>query len=299
VWRGDYYFNITGLEYQLGMSSSPCFECSGMGRRSLLVATLGAVIACGLSIRLEEGENFQTQPEDEWPEEGDEAPSPYILFGPHGYQTFPHSRCQEVPTVSVDMSELQGDWWLQEYINSHDGKPIGPNLPYLCPESRLSISPGSESMNASSISYEWPVTFVDTVEWVQHPEKTGVFFHEENVFSLWTMKIMDFDATKHMVVFLCIDYTIWPGWNHRGVYVYSREAEFKDKVPRKLSDRARRRMKMVFDRRVNTTICDPEEWLPLARPRWHPHKQINPALMRAPVHPYISRSHRRNLKVLD
>ena len=57
--------------------------------------------------------------------EGDEAPSPYILFGPHGYQTFPHSRCQEVPTVSVDMSELQGDWWLQEYINSHDGKPIG------------------------------------------------------------------------------------------------------------------------------------------------------------------------------
>ena len=54
----------------------------------------------------------------------------------------------------------------------------------------------------------------------------------------------------------------------------------QDKVPRKLSDRARRRMKMIFDRRVNTTICDPEEWLPLARPRWHPHKQINPALMR-------------------
>ena len=22
--------------------------------------------------------------------------SPYILYGPHGYQTFPHSRCQEV-----------------------------------------------------------------------------------------------------------------------------------------------------------------------------------------------------------
>ena len=71
----------------------------------------------------------------------------------------------------------------------------GPNQPYLCPESRLSISPGTGSMNASAISYEWPVTFIDTVEWVQHPEKTGVFFHEENIFSLWTMKIMDFDAT--------------------------------------------------------------------------------------------------------
>ena len=92
----------------------------------------------------------------------------------------------------------------------------------------------------------------------------------------------------------------------------------QDKIPRKLSDKAHRRMKMVFDRRVNTTICDPEEWLPWARPRWHPHKAINPALIRwhapapspghhpwhdecfrAPVHPYISRSHRRNLKVLD
>ena len=30
-----------------------------------------------------------------------------------------------------------------------------------------------------------------------------------------------------MVVFLCIDYTIWPGWNHRGVYLYSRERDFK------------------------------------------------------------------------
>ena len=78
--------------------------------------------------------------------------------------------------------------------NDDDGDP-GPNQPYLCPESRLSISPGTGSMNASAISYEWPVTFLDTVEWVQHPEKTGVFFHEENIFSLWTMKIMDFDAT--------------------------------------------------------------------------------------------------------
>ena len=79
-------------------------------------------------------------------------------------------------------------------VSDDDGDP-GPNQPYLCPESRLSISPGTGSMNASAISYEWPVTFLDTVEWVQHPEKTGVFFHEENIFSLWTMKIMDFDAT--------------------------------------------------------------------------------------------------------
>ena len=91
-------------------------------------------------------------------QEGQEAPSPYILYGPHGYQTYPHSRleeslhnchelwltvlyctelyctvrfctalyrCQEVPTVDVEINELQGDWWLQEYVNSHDGKPIG------------------------------------------------------------------------------------------------------------------------------------------------------------------------------
>jgi len=271
---------------------------------SLAEAILIVCVASVGSIRLEEGENFKDQPETEWPQQQQEAedvPSPYILYGPHGYQTYPHSRCQEVPTVDVNINEIQGDWWLQEYVNSHDGKPIGPNQPYLCPESRMTVKPnsGGKSINASSISYEWPRTFVDTVEWVQHPEKSGVFFHEENIFSLWTMKIMDFSAQKHMVVFLCIDYTIWPGWNHRGVYLYSREPEFKDKIPRKLSDRAHRRMKMVYDRRVNTTSCNPDDWLQYARPRWHPHKQINPALIRAPVHPYISRSHRRNLKVLD
>jgi len=269
----------------------------------ILLSTVALALAWGwvVTIRLEEGEDFRTQPDDEWPQQGEEAPSPYILYGPHGYQTYPHSRCQEVPTVNVDINEIQGDWFLQEYVNSHDGKPIGPNQPYLCPESRMTITPNmsAQSINASQISYEWPVTFIDTVEWVQHPEKTGVFFHEENIFSLWTMKIMDFSAQKHMVVFLCIDYTIWPGWNHRGVYLYSREPEFKDKIPRKLSDKAHRRMKMVYDRRVNTTICNPDDWLPYARPRWHPHKQINQNLIRAPVHPYISRGHRRNLKVLD
>ena len=33
---------------------------------------------------------------------------------------------------------------------------------------------------------------------------------------------MDVDPKEFMVMFLCIDYTIWPGWNHRGVYVLSR-----------------------------------------------------------------------------
>ncbi len=28
-------------------------------------------------------------------------------------------------------------------------------------------------------------------------------------------------------------------------------------------------------RRVNTTSCDPDEWLAAASPRWHPHKKIN------------------------
>ena len=68
-----------------------------------------------------------------------------------------------------------------------------------------------QTMNISQLSYEWPVIFLDKVEWIKHRSKPGVFFHEENIFSLWTMKIMDFDSRNHMVIFLCIDYTIWPG----------------------------------------------------------------------------------------
>merc|ERR1719509_381498 len=103
--------------------------------------------------------------------------------------------------------------YLIEYVNSHDGKPIGPNTPYLCPEARWQVQPGAggNTMNISQISYEWPATFLDVVEWQQHQNKSGVFFHEEGVFSLWTMKVMDIDPTKHMVFFLCIDYSIWPG----------------------------------------------------------------------------------------
>merc|ERR1719173_206718 len=128
-------------------------------------------------------------------------------------------------------------------------------------------------MNISQISYEWPATFLDVVEWKQREKKSGVF--------------------------LCIDYTIWPGWNHRGVYVLSRTPELEGKIKRKLSDSARRRMRMVYDRRVNTTSCKPDDFLPLARERYHPHKALNPKLITAPILPYISRNHRRNLKNLD
>ena len=66
---------------------------------------------------------------------------------------------------------------------------------------------------------------------------------------------------------------------HQNKSIYS-----QDKIPRKLSDKAHRRMKMFYDRRVNTTICDPDDWLQFARPRWHPNKQINPALIRWHYH---------------
>ena len=34
-----------------------------------------------------------------------------------------------------------------------------------------------QSLNASQMSYEWPALFLDTVEWVQHPQvQTEVFF---------------------------------------------------------------------------------------------------------------------------
>merc|ERR1711872_216666 len=266
-----------------------------MGVASIMWKVIALLVAATLCVGLAQrgqrrgqegrGENAQggqaaqqgTQEGEDFQEEGQEGPrgqgnsdhvSPYILYGPHGYNTFTHSRCQEVPTVDVQLSAIKGDWYLIEYVNSHDGKPIGPNTPYLCPEARWQFEPsaGGKSMNISQISYEWPATFLDVVEWKQHEKKSGVFFHEEGVFSLWTMKVMDINPTKHMVFFLCIDYTIWPGWNHR---------------------------------RVNTTSCKPDDFLPLARERYHPHKALNPKLITAPILPYISRNHRRNLKNLD
>jgi len=279
------------------LSSTP--SLSVFAKLTLLVTILGMSVA---KLRTEEGENWGPSQASGRSLRSAEAKSPYLLYGPHGYKTFPHSRCQEVPTVDVSMSEIEGDWFLVEYVNSHDGKPVGAHTPYLCPEARMSFSPSPSNparMNVSQLSYEWPVTFMDVVEWVQHEKKTGVFFHEENVFSLWTMKVMEADPRKHLVIFLCIDYTIWPGWNHRGVYVLSREPELQGKVKRKLSTKAHKRMRMVYDRKVNTTSCDPDDWISQAKQRYHPHKAINPSILRAPVSPYISRKHRRNIKKLD
>jgi len=50
---------------------------------------------------------------------------------------------------------------------------------------------------------------------------------------------------------------------------------------------------------VNTTSCQPDDYLPFARERWHPHKALNPLLITAPISPYMSRNHRRNLDPLD
>lgn len=78
-----------------------------MGHTPLLYI-LAAGLAAGLAlarVRTEEGEDFRSQPKDEWPAGQSAAPSPYILYGPHGYQTFPHSRCQEV-SITVPLNRL-------------------------------------------------------------------------------------------------------------------------------------------------------------------------------------------------
>ena len=31
------------------------------------------------------------------------------------------------------------------------------------------------------VSFEWPLVYKDVVEWEQHNNKSGVFFHEENI----------------------------------------------------------------------------------------------------------------------
>ena len=50
------------------------------------------------------------------------------------------------------------------------------------------------------------------------------------------IKVMELDIRNHLVFFLCIDYTIWPGWNHRGVYILSRQPELQvSPLPRSLS----------------------------------------------------------------
>ena len=71
----------------------------------------------------------------------DDLSSHYVVFA-------------QVPTVEVALDEVEGDWYLVEYVNSHDGKPIGAHTPYLCPEVR-SIDPlckNSQRGNALSSS---------------------------------------------------------------------------------------------------------------------------------------------------
>merc|ERR1719233_1433543 len=66
-----------------------------MGNTPLLYILAWAVAGLAVArMRNQEGEDFRTQPRDEWPkQQAAPAPSPYILYGPHGYKTFPHSRC--------------------------------------------------------------------------------------------------------------------------------------------------------------------------------------------------------------
>eukprot|EP00096_Caligus_rogercresseyi_P009273 TRINITY_DN3118_c0_g1_i1.p1 TRINITY_DN3118_c0_g1~~TRINITY_DN3118_c0_g1_i1.p1 ORF type:complete len:295 (-),score=59.95 TRINITY_DN3118_c0_g1_i1:116-928(-) len=227
--------------------------------------------------------------------------NPYLYYGPHGYQTWPHSRCQEVPTVNVTLSDLSGAWNLIQVVSSHPGKPFN-RAPYLCPESRIQIdTSGGRKMNISQISHEWPLFFLDVMEWTQSPAKSGLFWHEENIFSLWTLKVMEFDPLDKLVIFYCIDYSLWPGWNHRGVSIFSRGTTLASPVKRKLSREAHEEMRMDYNRFVNTTSCDPDEYFKSKNliQRWHPHKRLNPEAYTAPITPYMSRKHRRNLKALD
>ena len=71
----------------------------------------------------------------------DDLSSHYVVFA-------------QVPTVEVALDEVEGDWYLVEYVNSHDGKPIGAHTPYLCPEVRSidPLSKNSQRGNALSSS---------------------------------------------------------------------------------------------------------------------------------------------------
>jgi len=238
------------------------------------------------------------QPRSEQPKR--KPVDPYKLYGPHGYRTYSHARCQEVPMVDVNLQDITGDWILHEYIASADGKPYPPHHPFLCPESMMKFSEVKDGkFNVSQISFEWPLVYQDVTEWQQSPNKSGVFFHEQNIFALWTFKVMELVPDDHMLLFFCIDYTIWPGWNHRGVYILARDKIFKSKIKRKLSTDAHRRMRMDYHRSVNTTVCEPSSYFEESLLRWHPHRKLLPNQYHAPIHPYMSRKHRRNLELLD
>merc|ERR1711962_89571 len=128
-------------------------------------------------------QDYLNQPRDEWPKQDQQQPQPkrkqrpidpYKLYGPHGYRTFSHARCQEVPTVDVNLEEISGDWVLNEYITSVDGKPFPPHAPYLCPESLMKFSAAKNGrFNVSQVSFEWPLVHKDVVEWEVNPRKSG------------------------------------------------------------------------------------------------------------------------------
>ncbi len=48
--------------------------------------------------------------------------------------------------------QISGSWYLVEYITSMDGKPFPPHSPYLCPESKMIFSPGTNKMNISQVT---------------------------------------------------------------------------------------------------------------------------------------------------
>lgn len=43
--------------------------------------------------------------------------------------------------MNTYVPQIEGDWNLVEYMTSFDGKPFPPHSPYLCPESKVVVSP--------------------------------------------------------------------------------------------------------------------------------------------------------------
>ena len=83
-----------------------------------------------------------------------------LSHGPHGYRTFPHSRCQAVPTAAAEgvaLADIAGDWSLVEYHTSFGGKPFPPHSPYLCQESRIVITPQGNKhfLCDCDLKYQW------------------------------------------------------------------------------------------------------------------------------------------------
>ena len=50
------------------------------------------------------------------------------------------------------------------------------------------------------------------------------------------------------------------------------------------------------DEQVNTTSCKPDDFLPLARERYHPHKALNPVKYKTPKS-YINSNHQIQIQI--